>query len=199
MGQVSWSVYSYARPTVSVGAVPFLRMDGLRTSVWGFSSHPVTTGVFPGGPRWRRESSVVLSSLQCSLSHAVVACPPRRHLLPVSGVPWCLALDPSRWSWSLCRRLLFAPCSRLRFLSWWSSLWLRVFRVVGSLHCSSLTVGWFLGHLHCTSSCPQVVFCAWKYLLLVGLRPLPDVSLMCPVAASTLTVALTAAASMREF
>ena len=32
-------------------------------------------------------------------------------------------------------------------------------------------------HLRCTSSCPQVVFCAWKYLLLVRLRPLPDISL----------------------
>ena len=120
---------------------------------------------------------VVLSFLQCSsLSQVVVACSPPRHLLPVSGVPWCLTLDPSGWGWSLFRRLLFAPCSRLCFLSWWSLLWLRVFRVVGSLPCSSLTVGQFLGHLHCTSSCPQVVFCAWKCLLLVGLRPLPDVS-----------------------
>ena len=34
-----------------------------------------------------------------------------------------------------------------------------------------------LGHLRCTSSCQQVAFCAWKYLLLVRLRPLPDISL----------------------
>ena len=33
------------------------------------------------------------------------------------------------------------------------------------------------GHLRCTSSCQRVVFCAWKYLLLVRLRPLPDISL----------------------
>ena len=33
MGQVSWSVYSFARPTVSVDAASFLLMDGLRTSV----------------------------------------------------------------------------------------------------------------------------------------------------------------------
>ena len=66
-----------------------------------------------------RVSSVVLSSLQCSsLSHVVVACPPPRHLLPVSGFPWCRSLDPSGWGW----RLLFVPCSRLHFISWWSSL-----------------------------------------------------------------------------
>ena len=35
----------------------------------------------------------------------------------------------------------------------------------------------FQGHLRCTSSCQRVVFCAWKYLLLVRLRPLPDISL----------------------
>ena len=33
MGQVCWSVSSFARPTVVVGAAPFLLMDGLRTSV----------------------------------------------------------------------------------------------------------------------------------------------------------------------
>ena len=33
MGQVYWSVSSFARPTVVVGAAPFLLMDGLRTSV----------------------------------------------------------------------------------------------------------------------------------------------------------------------
>ena len=41
----------FARPTVVVGAAPFLLMDGLRTSVRGFSSYPVPTGLFPGGPR----------------------------------------------------------------------------------------------------------------------------------------------------
>ena len=35
----------------------------------------------------------------------------------------------------------------------------------------------FLGHLLCTSSCQQVVFCAWRILLLVRLRPLPNASL----------------------
>ena len=33
MGHVCWSVSSYVRPTVVVGAAPFLLMDGLRTSV----------------------------------------------------------------------------------------------------------------------------------------------------------------------
>ena len=33
VGQMCWSVSSYARPTVVVGAAPFLLMDGLRTSV----------------------------------------------------------------------------------------------------------------------------------------------------------------------
>ena len=35
----------------------------------------------------------------------------------------------------------------------------------------------FHGHLHCTSSCPQVAFCAWQSLLMGGLRPLPEDSL----------------------
>ena len=33
MGQVYWSVYSFARPKVVIGAAPFLLMVGLRTSV----------------------------------------------------------------------------------------------------------------------------------------------------------------------
>ena len=41
----------FARPSVVVGAAPFLLMDGFRTSVGGFSSRPVPTGVFLGGPR----------------------------------------------------------------------------------------------------------------------------------------------------
>ena len=48
-------------------------------------------------------------------------------LEPVYGCPWCLTLVPSGWGWSLCRWLLLAPCSHRRLLSWWSSLWLRVF------------------------------------------------------------------------
>ena len=48
-------------------------------------------------------------------------------LEPVYGCPWCLTLVPSGCGWSLCRRLLLAPCSHRRLLSWWSSLWLRVF------------------------------------------------------------------------
>ena len=33
MGQVCWSVHTYARPSVVVGASPFLLLDGLQTSV----------------------------------------------------------------------------------------------------------------------------------------------------------------------
>ena len=73
---------------------------------------------FPGGPRGGRTYSVVLSSLQCSsLSHVMGTC-----------CPWRLPLVASRWGSSLCQRLLFAPCSRRRLLSWLSSLRLRVFR-----------------------------------------------------------------------
>ena len=48
------------------------------------------------------------------------------HLITTEGCHWWLALDPSGWASSLCLRLLFAPC-RWRRVSWWSSLWPRVF------------------------------------------------------------------------
>ena len=57
----------------------------------------------------------------------MVPCSPPRPLLRVWGCPWRLTLDPDGWGSCLFRRLLFAPCSRWRLLSWWSSLWLRVF------------------------------------------------------------------------
>ena len=57
----------------------------------------------------------------------MVTCSPPRPLLRVWGCPWRPTLDPDGWGWSLYRRLLFAPCSRWRLLSWWSSLRLRVF------------------------------------------------------------------------
>ena len=58
----------------------------------------------------------------------MVTCLPPRPLLRVWGCPWRLTLDPAGWGWCLSRRLLFAPCSHWRLLSWWSSLRLRVFR-----------------------------------------------------------------------
>ena len=58
----------------------------------------------------------------------MVTCSPPRPLLRVWGCPWSLTLVPTGWGSSLCRRLLFAPCSRWRLLSGWSSLRLRVFR-----------------------------------------------------------------------
>ena len=47
----------------------------------------------------------------------------------VPGMGLFLAAYPRscRLGWCLCRRLLFAPCSRWLLLSWWSSLRLRVF------------------------------------------------------------------------
>ena len=47
------------------------------------------------------ESSVVLSSLQCSsLSHVLVPCLPPWPLLRALGCLWCLTLDPSGWGLS---------------------------------------------------------------------------------------------------
>ena len=57
----------------------------------------------------------------------MVTCSPPRPLLRVWGCPWSLILVPAGWGLSLCRRLLFAPCSCWRLLSGWSSLRLRVF------------------------------------------------------------------------
>ena len=48
------------------------------------------------------------------------------HLIANDGCCWSLALHPSGWASSLCLRLLFAPC-HWRRVSWWSSLWPRVF------------------------------------------------------------------------
>ena len=49
--------------------------------------------------------------------------------------------------------------------------------VLGSLHCSSLLWVRFHDHLRCPCSRPQVVSCAWPYILLDGLHPLPEDSL----------------------
>ena len=69
------------------------------------------------------ESWGVLGSLQCSpLSDVMVTCPPPCLWLTGYRCPWCFALDPSGWGSSLGLRLLFAPCSCRRVLSWWSSL-----------------------------------------------------------------------------
>ena len=49
--------------------------------------------------------------------------------------------------------------------------------VLGSLHCASLAVGTIPGPPALHFLCQQVVFCAWRILLLVRLWPLPDDSL----------------------
>ena len=83
--------------------------------------------MFPGGPRCGRGLRLyfALSSvLPCPMLWLHV----RLHdPCSGSGWPWRPALDPAGWGWSLYRRLLFAPCSRWRLLSGWSSLRLRVF------------------------------------------------------------------------
>ena len=123
-GSVCWLVPSYARPTILVGATHFLLLDVLEP----LSVAPLCARWFPGGPSFGRESSVVLSSLQrSSLYLVLVTCLPPWHWLRALGCPWCLTLAPSGWGLCLHRRLLLAPCSCLRFLSWWSSLRLRVF------------------------------------------------------------------------
>ena len=99
MGWVCWSVPSSALPPVVAGASPFLLLDGLRTSVWGFSSRPAATGGFPGDPRWGSESSGVLGSLPCSsLAEGTVPRPPALPLIPSTGCLLCLALFPFGWA-----------------------------------------------------------------------------------------------------
>ena len=65
-GSVCWLVPASARPAIFVGATHFLLLEVLKASVCGSSLRPVAPGWFPGGPSYGRESSVVLSSLQCS-------------------------------------------------------------------------------------------------------------------------------------
>ena len=118
-------------------------------------THSLTLGVFPGGPRCGREL----------------------RLLRDWGCPWRLSLDPVGWGWRLYRRLLFVPCGRWRLLSWWSSLRLRV---IGGYWIHPLCFhGRRLAFRATCSALPPVsrLFCAWRILLLVRLRPLPDDSL----------------------
>ena len=174
-GSVCRLVPAYAQPTIFVGATHFL-LDVLRAAVCGSSLCPVAPGWFPGGPSCGRESSVVLSSLQhSSLSLVLVTCLPPWHRLRALGFPWCLTLAPSRWGLCLHRRLLLVPYSCLRFLSWWSSLRLLVFRGSG-IHPLFFPASGYASML-CPCSHPQVVSCAWPYILLDGLRPLPEDSL----------------------
>ena len=83
----------------------------------------------------------------------------RMGLEPLSGAPLC-ALQPPAHSFLV----VLAEAACLRKL-------LDLSIVLPGLQIR------FKGQLHCTSSCQQVVFCAWKYLLLVRLRLLPDISL----------------------
>ena len=95
---------------------------------------------------------------------------------PRTRCPWRLPLVPTGWGSSLCRRLLIAPCSRRRLLSWLSSLRLRVF---GSFWISPL---YFpdcgFAYMATCAALPHVSRLSFVLgYILVRLRPLPDVSL----------------------
>ena len=97
---------------------------------------------------------------------------PPRPLLRVWGCLWYPALLSAGWGLYIGRWLSFAPCSR-----WRPHCSCGSWEVLGSLHWAPLAVGPLPGPLLCSASCQQVVFWAWRLLLRVRLRPLPDDSL----------------------
>ena len=127
--------------------------------------------MFPGGPRCGRELwlSLALSGvLHCPMLwlHVRLHDPCSGSGVVLGALPWILSEAPLCALQPLAPSFLvvFAEAARLRRLLDLSILlpWLSVR---------------FQGHLLCTSSCQRVVFCAWRILLLVRLRPLPDDSL----------------------
>ena len=108
MGQVCWSVSSFAQPTVVRWCCAL--------SPCGWASNLCLRLLFApchyGCITWDE-------SLRLSLAlSSVLPCPMLWFHVRLHdtcsrswGCPWCLTLDPSRWGWSLCRRLLLAPCS----------------------------------------------------------------------------------------
>ena len=109
----------------------------------------------------------------------MVTCSPPRPLLRVWGCSWRLTLDPAGWGWSLCQRLLFAPCSRWCLHSWWSSLRLRVF---GGYWSSPLCFHdrRYDSRATCSALPPvsRLSFVLGEFSFWLGLRPLPDDSLV---------------------
>ena len=145
-------------------------------------------------------------SLQLSLALSrILPCPMLWLLVHLHGpcwvwsCPWRLTLDPFGWGWSLCRRLLFAPCSRRHLLSWLSSLRLRVF---GSYWFSPLCFPdcGYASKAPCTALPPvsRLSFGLGEFSFWLGLG-LCMPFLWRPGDAGALTVALTAVASLREF
>ena len=153
-------------------------LDGPHTSVCGVSARPVPQGVLPGVPRCVHELrlSLALSGvLHCPMLGFGVASPTLATGLGLSLVSYpssCrLGLEPRSVA-QLGALLPLAPSFRVvlteatglgRFLDLSMVLpcpWVR-----------------FQVHLLCTASCQQVVFWAWRLLLRVRLRPLPDDSL----------------------
>ena len=151
---------------------------GPHTSVCGISARPVPQGVLPGGPRCVHDLrlSLALSSvLHCPMLGFSVASPTLATGLGFSLVPYpnfCrLRFEPRSVA-------QLAPCSRWRPLSGWSSLKLRV---LGGPWFSPLCSPDHRSASRSTcSALPPVsrfVFLAWRLLLRVRLRPLPDDSL----------------------
>ena len=151
-------------------------MIGPHTSVCGVSARPVPQGVLPGGPRCVHELRVSLalsSVLHCPMLGFSVASTTLATGLGLSLVP-CPA--SASWGLYLGRLLSFAPCNRWRPFSGWSSLKLRVLE--GSWFSPLCSPGRrSASRSTCSASCQQVVFWAWRLILRVRLRPLPDDSL----------------------
>ena len=70
---------------------------------------------------------VLADDVSLRLSLALSQCSSMSHVMLHIRLHDTCSRSMAGWGWSLCRRLLFAPRSRHRLLSWWSSLWLCVF------------------------------------------------------------------------
>ena len=170
-------------------------LDGPRTSVWGFSAHRVPQGVLPGGPRCVHELRLYLalsSVLYCPMLGLLVASTTLTTGLGLSLVPYprsCrMGLEPRSE----------APLCALQPLAHFFRVVLAEVAVLGSLLCAPLTVGPLpgppalhylrsAGCLLCLETSPsgEASASAWRFSWRPG-------------AAGALTVAFTAAASLRE-
>ena len=153
-------------------------MVGPPTSVCGVSARPVPQGGLPGGPHCVRELwlSLALSRvLRCPMLGFSVASTTLAAGLGLSWVPcptFCQLGFCTSVGGSACALQPLAPSYRVV---------LTEAAGLGRFLVLSLVLPWpsvrFQVHLLCSASCQQVVFWAWRLLLLVRLRPLPDDSL----------------------